>query len=409
MIWVLEGITRVRTNLVYTISRAELKELSLEVPADYKVVNVFDPNVRQWSVAAGTTAGGAQKVPVQKMPVQKITAQLFEPAKAAQALVVELEKIAGEKRQETLDAPVVKALNVGRQQGFVVAQVSTGLRAEAAKTSGLLQIDAGELPPDLRRTTWTFAYRYASVPFDLQLALEEVQPRVTVDSLVVACLQPEKLSIDLTAYYNIERAGVFKLDLDVPEGFEVRNVAGAGGVAASPGMPPANYSPVEVESHHVEGEKKNHLVVNLSHKALGRAGLRVQLQRDLHDANLRRAYRQGKRYRPSVAAAEQGYGGVFGGAADCHRAESLRVNPAKAVGLRPVSFEEAQQGIAMPPRRPRGRAAPGARLHVYAGADRPKTLRRAQKAAGQYPPVARGADRRRRGEVPGDVQLQRAV
>ena len=131
-----------------------------------------------------------------------------------------------EKRQETLNAPVVKALNVGRQQGFVVAQVSTGLRAEAAKTSGLLQIDAGELPPDLRGTTWTFAYRYASVPFDLELALEEVQPRITVDSLVDARLQPEKLSIDLTAFYNIERAGVFKLELDVPEGFEVRNVAG---------------------------------------------------------------------------------------------------------------------------------------------------------------------------------------
>ena len=110
VIWVQEGITRVRTNLLYSISRAELKELSLEVPAEYKVVNVFDPNVRQWSV---TAAGG----------MQKITAQLFEPAKATQAVVVELEKIAGQKRQETLKTPVVKALNVGRQQGFVVAQV----------------------------------------------------------------------------------------------------------------------------------------------------------------------------------------------------------------------------------------------------------------------------------------------
>jgi hypothetical protein len=352
VIWVLEGITRVRTNLVYTISRAELKELSLEVPADYKVVNVFDPNVRQWLVTAGTAAAGAQKA-----PMQKITAQLFEPAKATQALVVELEKVAGEKRQETLKAPVVEALNVGRQQGFVVAQVSTGLRAEAAKTSGLLQIDAGELPPDLRRTAWTFAYRYASVPFDLQLALEEVQPRITVDSLVVACLQPEKLSIDLTAYYNIERAGVFKLELDVPEGFEVRNVAGAGGVAAAPGMPPANYSPVEVESHHVEGEKKSHLVVNLSHKALGRAGLRVQLVRDLHDANL--VAPTGKASdidlpvpQPSKAAVEYSSGRLI-----ITALESLRVNPAKAGGLRPVSFEEAQQSIAMPPA-PVGAAAP---------------------------------------------------
>ena len=209
-----------------------MNQIALEVPADFKVVNVFDPNVRQWSVeppAAGST-------------VQKITAQLFEPAKAAQTVVVELEKIAGQKRapeaDESLKVPVVKALNVGRQQGFVVAQVGSGLRAEAAKTSGLLQVDANELPPALRSAAWTFAYRYASVPFELELAVEEVSPRITVDSLVEARLEPEKLTLDLTAFYTIERAGVFKLELDVPEGFEVRSVTGKPVTAPAPGTPP---------------------------------------------------------------------------------------------------------------------------------------------------------------------------
>ncbi len=128
--------------------------------------------------------------------------------------------------------PVVKALNVGRQQGFVVAQVGSGLRAEAAKTSGLLQVDANELPPAMRSAAWTFAYRYASVPFELELAVEEVAPRITVDSLVEARLEPEKLTLDLTAFYTIERAGVFKLELDVPEGFELRSVTGKPMVAS---------------------------------------------------------------------------------------------------------------------------------------------------------------------------------
>ena len=139
-LWIQEGVARVRATLVYAISRAELNQLALEVPADFKVVNVFDPNVRQWSVeppAAGST-------------VQRITAQLFEPAKASQSVVVELEKVAGRKRVQSLKAPVVKALNVGRQQGFVVARVGTGLRAEAVATSGLLQVDPNELPPTLR-------------------------------------------------------------------------------------------------------------------------------------------------------------------------------------------------------------------------------------------------------------------
>ena len=54
---------------------------------------------------------------------------------------------AGEKAGATVDVPTVKAVGVGRQQGVVVVQVAEGLRAEAAKTSGLLQVDAAELPP----------------------------------------------------------------------------------------------------------------------------------------------------------------------------------------------------------------------------------------------------------------------
>ena len=94
---------------------------------------------------------------------QRITAQLFEPAKNAQQVTVELEKFAGEKAKDTIDAPVVKAVGVGRQQGVVVVQVAEGLRAEAAKTSGLLQVDAEELPVGLQRAPWAFSYRYATV------------------------------------------------------------------------------------------------------------------------------------------------------------------------------------------------------------------------------------------------------
>src|SRR5208283_3868795 len=106
-----------------------------------------------------------------------------------------------------------------------------------------------------------------SVPFDLELAVKEVSPRITVDSLVEARLEPEKLTLDLTAFYTIERAGVFKLELDVPEGFELRSVTGKPGIATSaPGTPPTASSAAEVDSFHLEGEKKTHLLVNLARK-----------------------------------------------------------------------------------------------------------------------------------------------
>ena len=180
-----EGVTRTRVQLAYSISRAELRQLAIEVPAGQKVVNVFDPNVRQWSVeqpgAAEKAPGGEPAVGKwrqEKIPTQKILVQLFEPAKSAQNITIELEKFAEDKAatapsghagdeglekdpraskgpakgsapiaSAALSIPVVKALGVGRQQGVVVVQVAEGLRAEAARSTGLLQMDAAELPP----------------------------------------------------------------------------------------------------------------------------------------------------------------------------------------------------------------------------------------------------------------------
>ncbi|MEM7391192.1 MAG: hypothetical protein AAF492_02500 [Verrucomicrobiota bacterium] len=74
-----EGVVHTRTRLDYDISRTEVSELTVEAPADQKVVNVFDQNVREWSVKKE----GSNQV---------VSVQLFEPTKGRQSLIVELEK-----------------------------------------------------------------------------------------------------------------------------------------------------------------------------------------------------------------------------------------------------------------------------------------------------------------------------
>ena len=318
-----EGVTRTRAQLTYTISRAELRQFGIEVPADQKVVNVLDANVRQWSVGR---AG----------EVQKITAQLFEAAKQTQNVVVELEKYSDEKQSSKFLVPVVKALGVGRQQGVVVARVDEGLRAEVAKASGVLQVDAAELPATLAKGQWPFAYRYAAAPFELVLDVEKVQPRVLADSLVEADLRPERLTIDLLAIYTVERAGVFRLELDVPAGFEVRHVRGRAAAGASEAV---------VDSHHLEGKDKTRLVVNLARKAIGRIGLAVQLQKELKEPDLLTPTGKPAQVTlpiPSVApqSVQRATGRLV-----VYAPESLRVNPGKTDGLRSISFKEALEGM----------------------------------------------------------------
>lgn len=317
---VAEGVLRSRARLVYEITRAEVSQLEIEVPADQKVVNVFDPNVRQWEVKAG------------EMGVQTIQVQLFQPTRGTQNLTVELEKFSGEQAQQEITVPMIKALNVGRQQGVLVVQLSQGLRAEPTGRTGLMQLDAGELPNNLARGNWAFAYRYAAVPYELKLSVEKVQPRILAEELVEAYLEPEQLTLNLFAVYTIERAGVFQLELDVPAGFEVRQVRGHACAGAEA---------VAVDAWHAEGDDKTRLIVNLGRKAMGKVGLFVELARRLNDTNLLSP--TGQSSEVTVALARVAATGVErrSGKLVVYAPESLRTNPTKQDGLRNISFEEA--------------------------------------------------------------------
>lgn len=322
-VWINEGVVRTQTTLLYSISRAELMHVTIDVPADQKVVNVSDANVRKWSVA--TVAGG-----------QRITADLFEPAKTSQTVIVELEKFAGEKAKATVAVPMVKAVDVGRQQGVVVVHVTDSLRAEALKNNGLLQVDSAELPESLRKAQWAFSYRYASIPYELSLGIEKVQPQITVDSLVEAALSPDRMTLDLTAIYTIEKAGVFRLELDVPADYTVQKVRGTNVASAVP---------VAVDSHYIEGPKKTRLVVNLSRKAFGRVGLAVQLQKDMRRPELLTPTGKTPQIAlplPLVAprTAERATGRLV-----IFAPESLQITPEKTAGLRSISFREAYEAI----------------------------------------------------------------
>jgi hypothetical protein len=318
-----EGVLRTRAQLTYEISRAEVSQIAIEVPLDHKVVNVFDANVRQWSVEEVEGA-------------QRITAELFEPAKGTQNVTVELERFGEEADRTEWTIPAVKALNVGRQQGVVVVAVAPSLRAEVVRRTGLLQIDAGELPPALAGGSWTFAYRYAALPFDLAVSVEKIQPRIIVDSLVEAWLEPEQLTIDVFAAYTIERAGVFRLEWDVPEGFEVRQVAGHAG---------AGCEPVQVDGFQATGEDATRLVVNLGRKAQGRVGLAIELHRLLEEADLLTPTGKAGTVpapvpRPAPEGIERATGRMI-----VYAPESLRVNPTRTEGLRSISFAEALEGM----------------------------------------------------------------
>ncbi|MBC8872162.1 MAG: hypothetical protein H8E44_22245 [Planctomycetes bacterium] len=311
-----EGVVRTKTQLTYKISRAELSQMSVETPSDHRVLNVFDPNVKEWTVA-------------QDENVNKITVQLYEPAREAQTITVELEKFSDDLLDGPVPVPVVKSLGVGRQQGVVLVRVTPALRAEPVTRNGLLQMDAAK--------GWNFSYRYASLPFDLSFSVEKVEPQIRTRELIEAYFEPERLTVDLFVLYDIKRAGVFQLELDVPQGFEVEDVRGHAAAGATA---------VARDTYHLQGDDKTRLVVNLSSKAEGKVGLLVELTQRLEDPNLLTPTGNASDIAlplPRVApqGVEQSTGRLI-----VYGPESLRVNPTTQDGVQAISVAEALEDTA---------------------------------------------------------------
>lgn len=321
-----EGVTRTRARLVYSISRAEVGGLIIEAPAGQKVVSVVNANVRQWSVEE---SGG----------LQKIIVQLFEPVREQQIIDLELEHFAsdGDDDSSEVVAPLIRAVGADRQQGYIAVSVASGLRSEAARRQGLLQIDPAELPAQLRGS-WSYAYRYSALPYELALAVEKIEPRVTTDTFVAAHLQSDELTIDLLSVLTVEQAGIFRVEYDIPEGLELLQVQGVAlpcGVAAA-----------QVAGHTVEGQGGRRLVVNLSNRVLGRAALLIKLRRPLDDRRLHDTVGEQVDIKLPLPGIAPGTVQRDSGAVLVYVPESLKVSAGEFAGLRRTTAQKALEPIA---------------------------------------------------------------
>ncbi|MEZ6087615.1 MAG: hypothetical protein R3C05_06240 [Pirellulaceae bacterium] len=327
--WIIEpGIARVNTRLDYAISRAELTDLTLEVPKGYKVTGVLDANVRRWDVT--------QEGEGREEDVQRIAIELFQPAKGNQSVLVELEQFSNQESESMLrQVPVVRAVGVGRQHGQIAVRLAETLRGEVVSRSGLLQIDLTDLPNNLKQGKWDFAFGYNALPIELTLGLQPVSPQVQASTWLETFVEPEQITLRLSALYSIRRAGIFQLAFDVPTDYEIQSVRG---VAAG------NAIAAQYDSHHFSDEQPGRLIVNLSAKAIGDVLLQIRMQRRLDDPNLIEPTDVASELPMAIPrVAQQSVDNVTAKWV-VYAAESLRIQPT-AVGLQPIAMNEAMSHI----------------------------------------------------------------
>lgn len=216
-------LVQVEDGLIHTdvffnvdVLRGQVEKLRVAVPLGHRVLDVQSPaRVREWSVAAEENR-------------QVVTVELVSRQGGKILLEVHTERpwegspfdVAG------LDgnaAHGIHLLDVLRESGQLALRSSADLVLSVTQQQGVSRIDDSEVDARIKRPGAAF-YKFYTPQCRLTAAVKPVEPRLLLDHLAVVTFTQDQLKLDSTLTYTIERAGVFELVLDLPDGMTVENV-----------------------------------------------------------------------------------------------------------------------------------------------------------------------------------------
>ncbi|MEL7496485.1 MAG: hypothetical protein AAFN77_02675 [Planctomycetota bacterium] len=314
------GVIRTTANILLDVSRSEIRKINIEVPSDQKVVSVFDRNIKKWNVS-------------EKDELQTIEVGLFEAAIGKQGLVLELEKFEEQLDKKEIQVPQIQVIESSRNSGAILVNVGDGLRVEPKTKTGLLQLDQTEVA-SRSKEKWNLGFRYSTLPHTLALSVEKIQPQIQVSQLIEYAVRPRRIEAMVSSVFKIEDAGVFQLQLTIPEAFSIQDIQPltAKGLTAIP-----------IDSFYRQQDNPETVVVTLQRKAMGSIGLVAMLEQTGDDLALDS---------PSEIATKLAFGlpktkldGVkfSDGNFVIYSPESLRLNSVDTKGLRKIGFDQLYQ------------------------------------------------------------------
>ncbi|MGI5924193.1 MAG: hypothetical protein ACOX9E_09640 [Lentisphaeria bacterium] len=200
------------------ISRVSVRQLALAIPAAFRVTSVFDPNIREWNLSADEVG-------------QRLDIQLYEPVTDEQNVSLEMERTLADGQ---IDIPAIALPGAVRQQGHIAIRLGDGLKAELSERRGLTQAAPAAMPPGMAGKGPFFAcYQYAALPWQLRYHVQALKPLISSETSSTAVVMPNTLQLLSEFRVKVRQTGIFHLDLDIPDGFEVAPCQGLAGVQIS--------------------------------------------------------------------------------------------------------------------------------------------------------------------------------
>ncbi len=198
-------VIKFSTQLRYNILQAPVARLTLQIPAGHTLTKVQGEQIRDWSMK---TEGDRQLLAIEFVkPVEKsytlnlLSEQLIEGSPATAQLV----------------AP--QPLDIERESGSFTLSVED-MVVEVDSITGLRQVNTA--------ADTLAAYRFYGRPFTLAAKLRRIEPVLKVADRVGVRLEETRLLVQHALTLNVEKSGIYAVELTPQPGFVVADVRGEG-------------------------------------------------------------------------------------------------------------------------------------------------------------------------------------
>ena len=198
-------VIRYTTKLHYAAVQGATRQLTLALPANQALTRLEGDQIRDWHLIP---AGDCQTLAI----------EFIRPMEASYDLTLYSEQPA-EGNAETAALNPPQTLDTDRESGSITV-FAEDLTVEVASAQALRQVNA----PD----SAVAAYRFNSRPFTLALKLKHIEPAILVADRVTARLEETRLVIAHSLALQVDKAGIYTLELSPPPGFAVADIHGDG-------------------------------------------------------------------------------------------------------------------------------------------------------------------------------------
>lgn len=229
LVAVAEGLLVCQEAVNFNILHSPVREVKLAVPEGASVLTVTGGSVQDWRTKDG-----------------ELTVALRSETIGSLNLGISFERPAKAGQDQTVEAPVIRALGVERERGFIAVVAVTNVEIGAGNVAGATAIDVRQLPPDILAMTnqpILLGFRYVSAAGEevgkLAVPLvvrrhKEVGVLVTlVDSGTFTGMQLSDGRRITKALYSVRNNRNQFLRLKMPAGAEIWSVS-VGGNAVTP-------------------------------------------------------------------------------------------------------------------------------------------------------------------------------